>query len=168
MSNIAVIALGWCFLLTACDGPTAVEIRYNEASGAYCGMFISDPRYGAEVVSKTGKHYFFDSIECLVAFLIEGEDVSADQLHSAWVSDFANPGTLIKAEEAYYFKSGQLRSPMAVNITAFAKRQDLEAAKSQFEGLQLVYTDLPNVVRESGLMQRVAGVHSNEHTSGNQ
>ena len=155
MKRLCLILLLGLFTLTACVRPKPVAINYNEATGAYCGMFVSDPRYGSEIVTTTGKTYVFDSVECMVAFLLEGEEVPSDKLHSAWVSDFANPGTLINAEEAYYLKSGVLRSPMAVNITAFAKKQDLENAKAEYEGLELSYADLPNIVRESGLMQRV-------------
>lgn len=148
-------------VLSACVQPKPVAINYNEDSGAYCGMFVSDPRYGSEVVTNTGKTYVFDSIECMIAFTLEAQEVSADKLHSSWVSDFNSPGTLINAKEAFYLKSGKLRSPMAVNITAFASKEDLEAAKLDFDGLELMFADLPNVVRESGLMQRV-GAHHHE------
>lgn len=152
-------------LLSACVRPQPVQISYNEDVGAYCGMVISDARYGSEVVTNTGKVYKFDSVECMVAFVLEGEEVTAANLHSTWVTDFANPGTLINAREAFYLQSGTLRSPMAMNITAFGSKQDLENAKAEYEGLELTYADLPNVVRESGLLQRVGGVHTHESMS---
>lgn len=144
---LAVVGL----LLAACGAPKPVAIRYGEQVGDYCGMMITDPRYGSQIVTRTGKTYTFDSVECLVGFMLDG-GVPAGDIHSVWVTDFAAPGTLIPAEEAYYLKSPSLRSPMAVNLTAFARKHDLEEAKVAFEGLELAYADLANVVRQSGFL----------------
>lgn len=151
-------------LLASCRPRGPVAIDYGADFGDYCTMMITDPRYGTELVTDTGKVYTFDSIECMVGFMIEGP-VAADRVHSLWVSDFANPGTLIRAEEAYYLQSGSLRSPMAVNITAFARRQDLDAIRVDHDGLELVFADLASVVRASGFLGREAAERLHEAPS---
>jgi len=125
-----------------------VPIEYGQDICAFCKMIIADPRYGAELITKKGKVYKFDSVECMVAFMmyeLDPEDVAA-----AYVTDFAHPGKLIPAEEAYYLQSTGLRSPMSLGITAFSSKKDLEKIKEQADGLELLWQDLPNVVRESG------------------
>jgi len=44
-------------------------ISYGQDECEFCKMIVMDERYGAELVTGTGKIYFFDSIECLVGYL---------------------------------------------------------------------------------------------------
>jgi copper chaperone NosL len=148
-------------LLSACKPQGPVAIDYGAEFGEFCTMMITDQRYGAELITDTGKHYTFDSIECLIGFTITGP-VEADHIDSLWVTDFANPGTLIPAEDAYYLQSGSLRSPMAVNLTAFASHNDLETIKVDHDGLEIVFADLANVVRASGFLGREEAEHAHE------
>ena len=69
-------------------------IAYDADGCAYCRMQISDPRFGAELVTTKGKVYAFDSIECLVAFYRQAN--AAHDVRSVWVSDYRNPGMLAK------------------------------------------------------------------------
>lgn len=145
-------------LLTACSSPKPRPIAYGKDKCAFCQMMISDKQYGSEHVTKTGKVYAYDSIECMVAHALTPA-LPAKEIHSAWVSDYAK-GTLINAKDALYIQSPALRSPMAVNLTAFATRADMEKVISQIDALNVVYEDLPNLVRKSGLLERVKGVES--------
>lgn len=111
-------------------------------------MIIADPRYGAELITKKGKVYKFDSVECMVAYMVY--NLKEGEVAAAYVTDFAHPKKLIPAEQAFYLQSVGLRSPMSLGITAFASKKDLEAFKEQYDGLELLWTDLPNVIRESG------------------
>jgi copper chaperone NosL len=121
-------------------------------------MFITDDRFVTQVVTTKGKAYKFDSIECMVEFLAEGS-LPADQIHSAWVSDYNEPGKWIKAEEARYLQSVNIRSPMGANLAAFSSLQDLEDAKVSANGLERRYADLPGVLRDAGWSSN----HSHEH-----
>jgi copper chaperone NosL len=78
---------------------------------------IVDERGGAEIVTRTGKIHTFESVECMVAYLVR--DVDRDQVHSLWVTDFADPPTLIPVGEAFFLRSDNLRSPMGLGVTAF-------------------------------------------------
>lgn len=155
--------LALLLLLAACKPQGPIAIDYGAEYGEYCTMMITDPRYGAELITDTGKHYTFDSIECLIAYTIRGP-VPADQIASLWVTDFAQPGILIPADEAFYLQSASLRSPMAVNLTAFARQQDLEAIKVDHDGLEISFADLSNVVRASGFLGREEALHAHEES----
>ncbi len=135
-------------LLAACRPKGPVPIEYGQDICAFCKMIIADPRYGAELITKKGKVYKFDSVECMVAFMMY--DLKPEDVAAAYVTDFAHPGKLIPAEEAYYLQSTGLRSPMSLGITAFATKRDLEKLKAEVDGLELLWSDLPNVIRESG------------------
>jgi len=135
-------------LFAGCRPKGPVAIEYGQDICAFCKMIIADPRFGAEVITKTGKVYKFDSVECMVAHIMY--DLGFDNVEAAYVTDFANPGKLIPAEEAYYLQSTRLRSPMSLGIAAFSSKKDLEKLKAEVDGLELLWKDLPNVIRESG------------------
>ena len=46
-------------------------LAYGEENCTECWMTLEDDRYGAELLTRTGRAYPFDSIECLVAFLAD-------------------------------------------------------------------------------------------------
>lgn len=110
---LAAIALA--LLLVACSsGP--VPIAYDQDSCDYCRMQISDPRYGGELITRTGKVHKFDSIECLASFYATLQDSAS--VRSLWVSDYLKPGTLIPARQALYIHHAGPGSPMGRGLLA--------------------------------------------------
>jgi len=103
--------------LGACT-PSPQPIAYGRDACDYCRMVISDPRYGAELVTSKGKVHTFDSIECLAAYYLQAREGGA--VHSVWVSDYAHPGTLVPAAEARFVRAAGPASPMGMGLTAFA------------------------------------------------
>ncbi|MBX3142187.1 MAG: nitrous oxide reductase accessory protein NosL [Trueperaceae bacterium] len=159
----AAAALIAALLLTGCSAPKPVPINIGQDVCAFCGMLISDPGYAAQIVTKTGKAYKFDSIESLLGFVHNGS-VSQDQIHSMWVSDFFEPGKMLRVEEAHFLRGGELRSPMGLNVAAFSKVADLEQVKAEIGGMPVRYADLMGFVIQSGITDRVgnasgAGTH---------
>jgi len=152
----AVALLSLLALLSACSAPKPAPIVVGEDLCAFCEMQVSDPRFPAQVVTKTGKAYKFDAVECMVAFLAEGR-VPADQVHSLWVTAFDEPGKLIRAEEARYLRSPELRSPMGLNVAAFRTLEDLEGVRSEVGGVEVRWDDLHLLVLESGLTSMAHG-----------
>ena len=80
-------------------------------------MTVSDVRYGAEVVARTGRVYTFDSVECVASWVTSSPLAAGAQ--GIWVADYST-GTLVRADSAQYVKGGSLHSPMGRAITAFA------------------------------------------------
>ncbi|HET7622195.1 MAG TPA: nitrous oxide reductase accessory protein NosL [Gemmatimonadaceae bacterium] len=119
----ALAAVALALLLAACSrGP--VPIAYDEDGCDYCRMQISDPRFGGELITRTGKVHKFDSIECLASFYAALQDSAT--VRSLWVSDYRKPGTLIPAREALYVHHEGPGSPMGRGLLAL--RGDANAA----------------------------------------
>ncbi len=135
-------------VLTSCT-PEPKPLVYGQDGCAHCIMLLADDRYGAELVTTTGKTYPFDAIECLVAFLDDGA-VPADKIHSLWVVDFDNPGTLIQAEAATFVHSPALPSPMGGNLTAFADPTSVVLTTAADQGQRLDWAGVRSLVQETG------------------
>lgn len=116
-------------------------ILFGEDADAYCRMTISDARFASQIVTKTGKAYKFDSIECLTSFLAAGT-VADQDVHSVWVTDASAPGTLIAADAARFVRSEQIRSPMGGGLLAFGTQDAATTHARQVNGDLLDWADL--------------------------
>lgn len=130
-------------LWTGCT-PEPEPIDYGEDNCAYCRMTVTDPRYGSELVTSTGKTYMFDSIECLAAYVQENPEV---EVHSLWVPNFRDPGTLMKVEEAFLVRSDQLKSPMSLNIAAFPQGASRTAVADSVSGTVMTWNEVQALVK---------------------
>jgi copper chaperone NosL len=130
--------------MAGCGEPQPRALAFGAESCAHCHMGLSDEGHGAELLLRTGKAYPFDSVECLVGYLLEsGQDPAA---HSLWVLDFSNPGTLVRVEDAFFLQSPMLDSPMGLGLTAFARREDRDGAVNAFGGTALDWEEVQGYV----------------------
>ena len=118
MRPARVLTLAAFALLSACATNEPEPIAYNSDACGYCRMQISDPRFGAELITRHGRAVKFDSIDCLVAFYEQA--ATADDVGSVWVSDYQRPGTLIDATHARFVDLGPGRAPMGRGWAAIA------------------------------------------------
>ena len=118
---LAVLVLAF----TNCNsGPE--PIRYGVDACTQCKMTITDKRFGAEVVTKKGRVFKFDDLNCLCAFL-KDEQVPEVDINQIVVVDFSVTGTFVPVQQAFYFKDEKVKSPMRGDIASFSKHQDLLA-----------------------------------------
>jgi len=119
-------------VLTACDtGGKPRPIAYDHESCAYCHMAIADRRLGAQLVSSKGKVHSFDSIECLASYVVEHQEDAG----TAWVTDFARPGTLVRADAARFERAGDSLSWADVLAVAAGAGQSTHGAIRAIEGV---------------------------------
>ncbi|HSG07231.1 MAG TPA: nitrous oxide reductase accessory protein NosL [Longimicrobiales bacterium] len=130
--------------LTGCGGPDARPIAFGSEACEACLMGIVDDGHAAELVTRTGRAYVFDSVECLAAFL--GAMPDASDVHSVWVTDFSNPPDLIRAEDSFFLVSPTLTSPMGLGLTAFGRMEDRDGAVHAFGGQPLDWDGVRTVV----------------------
>jgi copper chaperone NosL len=104
-------------------------------------MTLVDRKFGAEVVTKKGKVYKFDDVNCMVNYLNSGEVEDRDIAHRL-VIDFATPEKLIPVEHAFFLKSDNIKSPMASQVAAFEKKEELDKLKKELTGVYLVWGEL--------------------------
>ena len=145
MKNQVLFIFSFVFLLSCSPEPEALNFGSDECH--YCKMSIVDQRYGAEIVTRTGKVFKFDAIECMVNSLCENQDKGADNYHSAYVIDFINPATLVNAEKATYLYSTNLPSPMGAFLTGFENMDGAEMSRSNYQGDILNWKELVLKVR---------------------
>ncbi len=133
-------------MISGCD-QNPRDIRMGEQECDHCRMMISEEQFVAQLITKQGRHYAFDAIECMAAFESGGAAQELD-IHSLWVSHFNNPGTWLPAKEARYLQSEELRSPMAVNISAYTDREEADLQQEAYSGRVLTWELVKEVVRE--------------------
>lgn len=92
---------------SACVG-AGHSIAFGLDSCAECRMIVSDRRFGAQLVTNTGKAITFDSIECLRQYLAHNPGVGGEQ----WVVDATHPGTLVKENNAQIVADSATHPPM--------------------------------------------------------
>lgn len=109
-------------LFLGCN-PQPKEIVYNEDECAYCKMKISNPQFGAELVTDKGKVFKYDSGECLLNDYIGKTAVSYSHI---LVTDFRVPFEFIDARNATFLISEAIPSPMGAYLSTYS---DLTGAK---------------------------------------
>jgi copper chaperone NosL len=80
-------------------------------------MTIAEPRFAAQLVTRTGKVFVFDEPGCLAAFLARGQ-VSPGKVSSIWVNDFLDPDSLLDARGATYLRVESVNTPMGTHVIA--------------------------------------------------
>jgi copper chaperone NosL len=120
-------------LAAACSRPEPGPILYDTDACAHCRMTIADPKFAAQVVTRTGKRHLFDDPGCVAAFLSAGHVTAAD-LHSIWFNDHANPDRRVAADDALIVVSDRIRAPMNGRMAAFGARADADALRLALGG----------------------------------
>jgi copper chaperone NosL len=163
---VPAVSLTAAVLLLAGCGPSGpVPIAYGEDTCALCVMTVSDERYGTELLTRKGRAYMFDSVECMANFYLRQDPA---EVASMWVTDFRDPGRLIPLEDAIFLRSPELRSPMGMNLTAFGEGAEPGALLAAYGGEVLNWDGILDVVRSVGRpgagMEGVHGMH--QHRAG--
>ena len=134
--------------VAACTPPGPQTIADKDRSCDYCRMTISDDRYGGQLITRKGKVYAFDAIECLTSYYLQNG--AAGDGSSIWVADFANPGHWVEARNALFVRNDAHQSPMGLNLVALTTDADKTAA-GQVQGTTLQWQEvLALVQREHG------------------
>ena len=158
---LRVIGLALLAVQAACASRGAQPITYGSENCDYCRMTISEPRFGAQVVTSTGKARKFDSIECLVSYYLESR--SSGIVKSVWVTDYRKPGSFITAESAIYLRGGRAHSPMGLGLMAFSSGENAETLVKEFGGTPLTWKDVLALVeaqRATHAVSREAHEHA--------
>ena len=108
------------------------KIDYGKDHCHFCDMTVVDKTHSAQYVTKKGKAYSFDAIECMVNDLNKNnnEDIMAFLL----VADYSNPGNLVDAKTATYLISEKIKSPMGANLSAFETKEKAQATQKEYGG----------------------------------
>ncbi|MEW6208958.1 MAG: nitrous oxide reductase accessory protein NosL [Acidobacteriota bacterium] len=129
---ISLLALSSC--QKASFEPVAIAA---EDMCSFCRMAISEKQYAAEIILADGGAIKFDDLACLVNY-VEGKSLDI----RAWYAMDHQSRQWIKAREAHFVRSEELKTPMGGQMIAFRDRTQAEAAASQYRGKLLTFDDL--------------------------
>ena len=116
-------------------------LQYGQDACHTCKMTLMDKKFGAELVSKKGKVFKFDDVNCMLNYYHSNEAQPSEFTHRL-VVDFSQPSKLIDAADAFYLKSTGIKSPMASQVAAFEQKGKMEEAKNELKGIYLVWGEL--------------------------
>lgn len=110
------------FAVTSCEVKPA-PINFGTDSCHFCKMTIVDQQHAAQYVTKKGKQFKFDAVECMLNDLSEN---GMENLALMLVSDYVNPGAMTDATKATYLISEGIKSPMGANLSSFSGKAAAE------------------------------------------
>ena len=106
-------------------------------------MTIVDRQHAAEAVTKKGKVYTFDAIECLTGYL---KNKNEAEFAFLLVNDYSQPESLIGAADAIYLISKAIPSPMGAFLSAFANADDAKRTQAAKGGDLYTWEDLKKTI----------------------
>jgi copper chaperone NosL len=132
LTPAALILMPLVLLLSSCSsGPEAIKTGVDNC--VYCKMTISDTRFGAEIVSGTGKTYKFDDILCMQKYY-ETMDANFKQKAIIYLTDFCGNHQLIEAKKSLLLQSNTLKCPMDGHVAAFSNSDSMQVVRTIYPG----------------------------------
>ena len=123
-----VYILGLFSFLYSCS-VSPKKIEYGKDVCVFCDMTIVDKTHAAQYVTKKGRAYKFDAIECLINKM---KNIPNEEFSFVLVTDYLNPTKLIDAYKATYLISSEIKSPMGVNLSAFSSQNSITYKGNQY------------------------------------
>ena len=130
MLNILIMITAFTTLSCSTDPE---PINWGTDQCEHCKMTIVDNKFGAEIVTKKGKAYKFDAVECMMNYVSNGKISDAD-VSKYIVVDASKPVALIDAEKSVYLISENFPSPMGANLSAFGTSNDAGNFRNLYQG----------------------------------
>jgi copper chaperone NosL len=149
---VTSVALAATLAMLACAAPAPGVIHYDTDACDHCRMTIADPKFAAQLVTRTGKIYRFDDPACLASFVQAGR-VEARDTHGIWLNDYAHPESRVTVTEAVFVVSDRVRAPMNGGAAAFASREAAAALQSSTGGRIERWAD---VLKRAGNLERAS------------
>ena len=120
-------------------------IQYGSDACEFCRMTIADPRFASEIVTKKGKAFKFDSIECMIRYMNKNH-AEINESSLVLVSNYIRQADFIHAENAFFAISEKIKSPMGEGLAAFASKDDLQQINQQ-DGNSLSWNELKERIK---------------------
>ena len=125
------IIVTFAFLILVSCSVRPKPIDYGSDGCHFCSMTIVDRQHAAEIVTKKGKAYKFDAVECMMNHL---KDIDINTVGLFLVNDYLTPGELIDAKESTFLISKAIPSPMGEYLSAFRSRDVAEQIEAENKG----------------------------------
>jgi copper chaperone NosL len=126
------------FIFASCE-VSPKPINYGSDGCHFCSMTIVDRQHAAQIVTKKGKVFKFDAVECMLNHM---KDIDTVEVALYFCNYYEQPGELIAAQEATYLISENIPSPMGEFLTAFDNMEAATAAKEENGGKLYSWNEL--------------------------
>ncbi|WP_420399067.1 nitrous oxide reductase accessory protein NosL [Flagellimonas sp.] len=133
VSKVFLFLLAVAALLSCNAKPQ--EITYGTDGCHFCRMTIVDAQHAAQLVTKKGKAFKFDAVECMVNYL---KEVDSNTVALYLCNHYTEPKELIDATQSTFLISKSIPSPMGAYLTAFETKN--EAMATQEKSMGELYT----------------------------
>lgn len=100
--------------------PKPQAINYGKEGCHFCSMTIVDAQHASEIVTKKGKVFKFDAVECMVNFR---KTIDPTEVALYLTNHYTEPVELIDATTASFLISENIPSPMGAFLTAFRTKE---------------------------------------------
>lgn len=114
-------------LLTSCTY-SPKPIVYGSDGCHYCSMTIVGKQHAAQFMTKKGKTFSFDAIECMLNHV---KELDVETIEVFLVNDYNAPGEFIDATKATYLISKNIPSPMGEFLTAFSSLENAKTVQAE-------------------------------------
>jgi copper chaperone NosL len=119
----------------------------------YCAMFITEKHFGGRLTTTADKTLVFDANECLVAFSLS--KIPAPEIRERRTVNYTDPSEWLDVKRAWFLQSDKRPSPMAVNLSAYASREEAERAKSALGGEVFDWDGVVKLIRRRWFREKV-------------
>ncbi len=126
--------------LTSCS-PEPRPLAYGTDACYTCKMVLADQRFGSELVTKKGKVYVFDDVNCMLSFY-NSPEFDPFSLAYTLVVDYEHPAQFLNAGHVFFIKSDAIRSPMDSRVAAFETYDRALAFKRAKGGILLGWAEV--------------------------
>jgi copper chaperone NosL len=135
-----ILCFAVSLVLVSCNAQPET-LKYGQDYCHLCKMTLMDKKFGAEIVTKKGKVYKFDDLNCMINFHNSGYEDEANMKYRL-VVDFARPETLIEVEHTFFVKTDQIRTPMASQVAAFSSEEEYRKFNAEWKGILLSWGEV--------------------------
>lgn len=138
LSGICLLVILFVTLLVSCSVKPQ-PIVYGTDGCHFCRMTIVDQQHAAQMVTKKGKVFKFDAVECMVNHL---KELDSNSIALYLCNFYTEPGKLIDATEATFLISDGIPSPMGEFLTAFNTTSGAELEQQKHGGNLFTWNEL--------------------------
>lgn len=146
MKNFNLVLILFCLSLPQACSVKPEPLVYGKDMCHACKMTLVDTKFGAEIVTKKGKVYKFDDVNCLVNFYSSDYEEQSN-IQQILVADFSTENKLINVTTAYFVRAEAVRSPMASGVAAFSSQDGLNSFNNQWNGELLTWDEVVQKVK---------------------
>ncbi|MBT8313981.1 MAG: nitrous oxide reductase accessory protein NosL [Maribacter sp.] len=137
ISRFLFVAIALLIMVSCGVSPKAID--YGSDGCHFCSMTIVDRQHAAEIVTKKGKAFKFDAVECMMNHL---KDIDVAIVELFLENDFLDPSELIDAKKATFLISKDIPSPMGEYLSAFESRNEAENVATENKGKLYTWEEL--------------------------